>query len=122
MSRQDRAPWFPFYPADWLSDPKVAALTWASQGRYIGLLASMWEHGAEGCRIPRRTAEKLYGTAFVAAIADGPHALITAYIDDAGSTWLHSDRLFQEAQLCKSRSDAAREAARIRWSERNATA
>lgn len=34
MPRQDRAPSVQFYPADWMSDPAVLALSWEERGRY----------------------------------------------------------------------------------------
>lgn len=118
MSTQDRAPAFPFYAKDWLADPKCRALSWASKGRYIDLLASMWEHGRAGCQIPRKTAEGLYGKAFVAEIADGPSAVLIAYADDEGVMWVFSDRLSQEAQRVASRSAAAKASAEARWKNR----
>ncbi len=36
------APYFPFYPQDWLSDPKVALLSLEAQGAYFTLLCQMW--------------------------------------------------------------------------------
>lgn len=42
MSRRDRLPYFPFYPADWLADAEVRAMTLAQRGAYIDLLAIGW--------------------------------------------------------------------------------
>lgn len=36
---------FPFYPADWLADPNVRAMTLEQQGAYINLLATAWVGG-----------------------------------------------------------------------------
>jgi uncharacterized protein YdaU (DUF1376 family) len=46
--RQGKPPAFQFYPADWLSDLRVAAMTWEERGVYIHLLAYCWREG----RIP----------------------------------------------------------------------
>lgn len=45
-------PYFPFYPADWLSDPDVTALSLEEQGAYIRLLANMWMSGHGRCDLP----------------------------------------------------------------------
>lgn len=45
-------PYFPFYPRDWLSDPKVTRLPLEARGAYIHLLASMWEQGDDDCGLP----------------------------------------------------------------------
>ena len=45
------APYFPFYPSDWLSDPNVQTLTMEEIGVYITLLAYMWRDGSD-CSLP----------------------------------------------------------------------
>lgn len=45
------APYFPFYPADWISDPNVQFLSLEESGAYITLLAYMWRDGKE-CSLP----------------------------------------------------------------------
>lgn len=37
--------WFPFYPRDWLTDPKVMSMNIAQRGAYIHLLAIQWQEG-----------------------------------------------------------------------------
>ena len=115
MSTQDRAPALPLYAKDWLADPKVRALSWASKGRYIDLLLSMWEHERAGCRIPQATAVRLWGRPFVELICAGPSPLVIVYDDEDGVMWLFHDRLFQEAQKCASRQKAAQKAVEARW-------
>jgi uncharacterized protein YdaU (DUF1376 family) len=44
-----KRPSFQFYPADWLSDPNVIAMTAEQRGGYIQLLASMWT--TEDCEL-----------------------------------------------------------------------
>lgn len=43
-------PYFPFYPADWLSSPRIMCLTLAQQGAYMRLLAVCWMSG--DCSLP----------------------------------------------------------------------
>ena len=114
MTTQDRAPAFLFYAKDWLADPKVRALSWDQRGRYIDLLASMWEYSVYGDRIPRQTAERLYGKAFVKLVADSKEPVVLTE-EWQGCTWLFSARLLDEAQKVKSRSVAATRAAAKRW-------
>lgn len=122
VSTQDRAPAFQFYAKDWLADPKVRDLSWSDKGRYIDLLASMWEYGTEGDRIPRGTAERLYGKPFVVRIADGATALVGCEEWD-GVVYLFSNRLNAEASKLRSRSLAAKRSAEARWEAiRNADA
>lgn len=37
--------WFPFYPRDWLTDPKVMSMDVTQRGAYIHLLAIQWQEG-----------------------------------------------------------------------------
>lgn len=117
MTTQDRAPAFPFYAKDWLADPKVASMSFDNRGRYIHLLASMWEYGDEGCRIPRVVAEKMVGKPFVRDITSNGHSVLLEYERD-GITYLFSNRLFNEAQKLQSRSEAARASAIEGWKKR----
>jgi len=115
---QDRAPAFPFYPKDWLSDPKVRALTDAQRGRYMDLLASMWEHGDDGCQMPLSTARKLAGENAIRSLTTGPCPILDLFEGHRdGVQYVFSNRLFQEAQKCRSRRAAAQAAARARWGQ-----
>jgi hypothetical protein len=119
VSTQDRAPAFQFYAKDWLAEPKVRALSWADRGRYIDLLASMWEYSVYGDRIPRKVAQSLYGDCFISKVADGSEALVQ--IEDwEGAVWLTSGRLNAEALKVRSRSLAAKVAAEASWVSRRA--
>ena len=51
MRKTVEAPYFPFYPADWLSDSNVQTLTLEETGVYITLLAYMWRDGSD-CSLP----------------------------------------------------------------------
>jgi hypothetical protein len=114
MSTQDRAPAFQFYAKDWLAEPKVRGLSWDNRGRYIDLLASMWTFSDDHFRIPRATAERMYGRRFVALIADGPHALVISE-EYEGLVWLSSMRLYEEALKVRAWSAAGRRGAQVKW-------
>ncbi len=43
-------PYFPFYPADWISSPRNMCLTLAQQGAYMRLLCFCWSSG--DCSLP----------------------------------------------------------------------
>lgn len=43
-------PYFPFYPADWLSSPRIMCSTLAQQGAYIRLLCVCWM--SNNCSLP----------------------------------------------------------------------
>lgn len=45
-----KLPYFPFYPADWVSSPRIICSTLAQQGAYIRLLCMCWL--SEDCSIP----------------------------------------------------------------------
>lgn len=47
-----KTPYFPFYPQDWLSDPKVAQLTYEERGIYFDLLCRMWSFADGTCSLP----------------------------------------------------------------------
>ena len=123
MPSQDRAPAFPFYAKDWLADAKVRSLTFAERGKYIDLLATMWDYSDAGCYLPRKAAERLYGKAFVKLIADNGTSPL-ACEDMYDEPHIFSNRLLQESQKYKSRSDAAKRSAEARWEKvkRNANA
>jgi hypothetical protein len=112
MSTQDRAPAFPFYAKDWLADPKVASMSFDHKGRYITLIASMWEFSDAGCVIPLIMAERIVGKKFCAT-AVSLEMLSTFERDNM--VFLFSDRLSSEAQKLKSRSESARRSAEARW-------
>ena len=54
-----KIPYFPFYPADWVSSQKIRLMSWEQRGIYIHLLSEAWLH--PGCMIPtsRELLQKL---------------------------------------------------------------
>jgi uncharacterized protein YdaU (DUF1376 family) len=44
--RSGKLPWFPFYPADWLADARVAAMSLEEEGAYIRLICFCWREGS----------------------------------------------------------------------------
>lgn len=57
------APYFPFYPRDWLADPKVMFLSYDERGVYFQLLCLAWTYGEDTCSLPNddRALAKLLG-------------------------------------------------------------
>lgn len=47
-----KTPYFAFYPQDWLSDPKMAQLTYEERGVYFELLCRMWTFNDGSCTLP----------------------------------------------------------------------
>lgn len=45
-------PYFKFFPADYLSDPRVQGMTLDEEGAYIRLLANMWQAKDGTCSLP----------------------------------------------------------------------
>ena len=50
-----KRPSFQFYPADWLSDYRVLAMTCEQRGAYIQILATMWLE--DDCSLPNDLAQ-----------------------------------------------------------------
>lgn len=121
MSTQDRAPSFPFYPKDWLADPKVRAMTFDQKGRYIDLLSCMWDFGDAGCYIPVSIAQRIVGKAFVKFVGESGLLVLEDNEAGDGAPCLFSDRLMELAQKCGSRSAAAKRSAELRWEHERAT-
>ena len=96
-------------------------MSFSNRGKYIDLLCYMWEYGDAGCYLPRVTAERLLGRRFIAYIADDPTSPL-ACDDMNGEAHIFSDRLLEEAQKHKSRSEAARRSAKIGWKKRKGDA
>lgn len=47
-----QTPYFPFYPQDWLADPKVAQLNYEERGVYFELLCRAWTFEDGSCSLP----------------------------------------------------------------------
>ena len=50
--RHGKPPAFQFYPADWLADLQVRAMTYEERGVYIDLLAFCWREGSIPMTLP----------------------------------------------------------------------
>lgn len=110
-----KRPSFQFYPADWLSDPNVIAMSAVERGAYIHLIAVMWN--TEGCSL---NPDEDY----LAKIAAVDKVVITSiyHCFKVVNNTLRHGRLDKEImkqdeyrKLC---SDAGKEGMRKRWGDR----
>ncbi|GMA59707.1 DUF1376 domain-containing protein [Alicyclobacillus fastidiosus] len=112
------APYFPFYPADWLSDPNVQFLSLEEAGAYITLLAYMWRDGKD-CALPdddKYVARLLHVSTRKWAklreiLLDGEHAVLTKTSDGL----IRNKRLDKEFTKMVDRSEKRTAAAIMRW-------
>lgn len=108
------APWFPFYPADWLSSQAVMLMNYEERGQYLHLLAVCWND--EDCSIPGNDTDMalLCGCHHVSEKVRSkfiPHP----YKKDAlTNPRLMAERVEQVA-FKKSKSRAGAKGARVRW-------
>ncbi len=120
------APYFPFYPADWLSDPNVQFLSLEEAGAYITLLAYMWRDGKE-CALPdddKYLARLLHVSPqkwrkLREILIDGEHAVFKKTSDGL----IRNNRLDAEWKKTKDKLEKRSAAAKARWgNEKNANA
>lgn len=112
------APYFPFYPADWLSDPNAQILTLEESGAYINLLAYMWRDGKD-CTLPdddKYIARLLHvpprkWMQIRKSLIDGPGAVIHRTED--GVLW--NNRLREEWCRAADKIEKNKAAANKRW-------
>lgn len=106
-------PWFKFYPADWLSDRKVALMSPAEKGVYIDLLCLTWVEGAipddaaqlaKLLRLTRRTFEPIW-----------KH--VRALFEESSPGFLTNKRLEKERAGANSRHERAIKGANARWDD-----
>lgn len=113
----NKAPWFPFYPKDWL-DYRVLRMSLQAQGAYIRLLAHMWVDSPDGCSLPLKPADLKK----ILAISNHHWTKVWAELmpkDDPIFTIednrIVSMRLRKEKAEQENRSNKARDAANRRW-------
>lgn len=111
-------PYFPFYPQDWLADPKVQQLSFEEQGVYFSLLCHMWEFADNTCSLPD-DAEFMCRLLKVrpakwrklrAVLVDGVGAVI-----QSREGRLVNRRLLKEYAKAKEKSQNAAAAAKKKW-------
>lgn len=108
-----RYPWFPFYPADFLTDENVVMMAAAEVGLYVQLLCHAWKEGS----IPDspRTLARL-GRVTEAELADLWPAVAPCFLpvpEQAGR--LYNPRLEREREKLAEKSQSARKSAEARW-------
>lgn len=111
------APYFPFYPADWLSDGNVRIMTLEESGAYITLLAFMWQEGKD-CTLPDddRYLSKLLNlssrkwSSIRKTLIDGPGAVFSS-----SDGKLTNNRLTKEWQKALGKIKQNADAANARW-------
>lgn len=115
-------PYFPFYPADWLSDPNVQFLSLEESGAYITLLSYMWRDGKD-CALPdddKYLARLLHVSTRKWAklreiLIDGEHAVFKKTSDGL----IRNNRLDEEWVKANKVSKSRANAANARWSNEN---
>lgn len=103
-----KIPYFPFYPDDWLSSPRVMTMTYEQRGLYIHLLAMGWK--LDGCSIPNDPAllRRLCPGARMSNILFVLESCFMLTGEEGAQRW-QSPRLATEFQHALQRSDKARE-------------
>lgn len=115
-------PYFPFYPADWLSDPNVQFLSLEESGAYITLLSYMWRDGKD-CALPdddKYLARLLHVSTrkwvkLREILIDGEHAVLKKTSDGL----IRNNRLDEEWEKANKVSKSRANAANIRWATDN---
>lgn len=118
------APYFKFYPSDWLSDSSVQFMSLEEEGAYIRLLCYAWNEG-DNCGLPdddkfisrllkvsTRKWGKLKEILFL-----GNHAVFEKKSDGL----MHNKRLDEEWSKFKKRRESAVVAANTRWQDESET-
>ena len=101
-----KAPFFPFYPADWLASPDTAQMTLEEQGAYLNLLCHQW--GSPDCSLPADNAVLGYLSRAGDRWAEiGPKILRLCFERRGKSVF--NRRLRRERQKYDSRVDSGRE-------------
>ena len=104
--------YFPFYPGDWLGDPRVASLTLEEQGAYFRLLCLMWNYQSGRCALPNDDAQlammlgvsRRKWTKLRRALIDRKNSVLVLTAD---GEWVTSPRLEAEYQKAVDKSRKA---------------
>ncbi len=107
-------PYFPFYPADWLSSPRVMCSTLAQQGAYIRLLSACWLSG--DCSLPADSKQLSMLSGLLEHELEFVRGFFVEHPNKPGA--LTNERLFSEwekvTRLSAVRSQAARKSVKSR--------
>lgn len=107
-----RAPYFPFYPIDWLHSESVSDMNLKQRGMYITLLCHEWIVG----KLPVDDA-KLWRCLQVADKFDASCLRVVKSAFDEKDGFLYNPRLEEEREKLNSISDKRKEAILKRWSK-----
>lgn len=114
------APYFKFYPSDWLSDSSVQFMSLEEEGAYIRLLCYAWNEG-DNCGLPDddkfisrllKVSTRKWGK-LKDILFSGNHAVFEKKSDGL----MHNKRLDEEWEKVHQRREKAVMAANSRWSE-----
>ncbi len=107
-----RRPWFKFWPADWLGDPKLNFCSWAARGLWIHLLCLMDEGTPRGHLTPKQLAAATPTEEASRLLAELEAAGIFSRTDDGG---ICSRRMVHDEEL----SQIGKGWAKRRWTTPN---
>lgn len=100
-----KPPYFPFFPADWLSSSAVAQLTLEEQGAYLNLLCHQW--GSPDCTLPADPGVLGYLSRLADRWAEcGPKILRLCFTRKGGRVF--NERLLSERQKYESHVENGR--------------
>jgi uncharacterized protein YdaU (DUF1376 family) len=114
-------PYFPFYPSDWLSSPRVTTSDYEDRGLYIHLLCQTWGH--PGCQLPDNQV-------YLMRLCPGARwkrisrVLETFFTKVQLNTdfWWRNDRLTVEFHKALEKHSKAKVSANHRWNKENGDA
>lgn len=114
--KDNKRPWFKFYPRDWLSDEKVRALSFRARGVYMEILCLMWK--SRTCKLPgdKKRLSRMVGLPedeFVKIWAELMHPEDPIF--KIKKNKIQSDRLLLELSELKRIKKARSDAAKVRW-------
>lgn len=109
-------PYFPFYPSDWLSSPRITTSDYEDRGLYIHLLCQAWGH--PGCQLPDDQA-------YLMRLCPGARwkrisrVLETFFSKTQLNTefWWRNDRLTVEFHKALEKHSKAKDSANHRWNK-----
>lgn len=114
--KDNKRPWFKFYPRDWLSDEKVRSVSFRARGVYMEILCLMWK--SRTCKLPYdlKRLSRMVGMPqdeFIKIWDELMHP--TARIFSVKKGKVQSDRLLLEKLELERIKKAKSGAAKLRW-------
>lgn len=107
-------PYFPFYPSDWLSSPRIICSTLVQQGAYIRLLSVCWLSG--DCSLPNDSRKLSMLSGLQEQELEFVYQMFTPHPRKEGH--LTNDRLLKEWErahwISEKRSQAGKKSGKVR--------